>query len=145
VTGAINIVSPVVPATKESTMSEGDGYTVMKLTDFEEMEGSGACTWRLARKSLDVGAFGMNLVDVGPGGNIPEHTEEDRDHEEVFIVLEGDAVAVLDGTDQPAPKGTFVRVSPHVRRTIRNDGDSPARVLIVSAPRESGYEPMAWG
>jgi quercetin dioxygenase-like cupin family protein len=126
-------------------MSEGDDYTVLKLTDFEEMEGSGECTWRLARKSLDIEAFGMNLVDIGPGGGIPEHTEEERDQEEVFIVLEGDAVAVLDGEDQAAPKGTFVRVSPQVRRTIRNDGDTPARVMIVSAPRSSGYEPMGWG
>jgi mannose-6-phosphate isomerase-like protein (cupin superfamily) len=126
-------------------MSEGDGYSVMKLTDFEEMEGSGECTWRLARRSLDIDAFGMNLVDIGPGGGIPEHDEEERDQEEVFIVLEGDAVAVLDGIEQPAPKGTFVRVSPAVRRTIRNEGESPARVLIVSAPRSSGYEPMGWG
>ena len=126
-------------------MTQGDGYTVKKLTDFEEMEGSGECTWRLARKSLDVGAFGMNLVDIGPGGNIPEHTEEERDQEEVFVVIEGDAVAVLDGMDQPAPEGTFVRVSPHVRRTIRNDGEGHARILIVSAPRSSGYEPMGWG
>jgi quercetin dioxygenase-like cupin family protein len=126
-------------------MNEGDGYTVMKLTEFEEMEGSGECMWRLARKSLDVSSFGMNLVDIGPGGGIPEHTEEERDHEEVFIVLEGDAVAVVDGMDRPAPKGTFVRVAPHVRRTVRNDGESHARVLIVSAPRSSGYEPMGWG
>ena len=124
---------------------EGDGYSVLNLKDFEQMEGSGDCTWRLARKSLDVSAFGMNLVDIGPGGGIPEHTEDDRDHEEVFIVLDGDTTAVIDGIEQEAPKGTFVRVSPSVRRQIRNDGDAPARVLIVSAPESSGYEPMGWG
>ena len=32
-----------------------------------------------------------------------------------------------------------------VRRQIRNQGDSTARILIVSAPRSSGYEPMGWG
>jgi uncharacterized cupin superfamily protein len=126
-------------------MTDGDGYSLLNLTEFEAMEGSGECTWRLARKSLDVDAFGMNLVDIGPGGGIPEHTEEERDQEEVCIVLEGDAVAVVDGVEQPAPQGTFVRFSPAVRRQLRNDGDSPARVLIVSAPRSSGYEPMGWG
>jgi quercetin dioxygenase-like cupin family protein len=126
-------------------MAEGDGYTVRNREDFEQMEGSGECDWRLARKSLGIGAFGMNLVEIGPGGQIPEHDESERDHEEVFIVWEGDAVAVIDGQDTPAPAGTFVRVSPAVRRTIRNDADAPARVLIVSAPRSSGYEPMGWG
>ena len=126
-------------------MTDGDGYTIQSLDDFERMEGSGECTWGLARKSLGVSSFGMNLVEIGPGGQIPEHDESDRDQEEVFIVWEGEAVAVVDGMDSPAPAGTFVRVSPAVRRTIRNDSDGPAKVLIVSAPRSSGYEPMGWG
>jgi quercetin dioxygenase-like cupin family protein len=123
----------------------GDGFDVKHLEDFDRMEGSGECTWRLARKSLDVSAFGMNVVDIGPGGQIPEHTEAERDHEEVFIVLDGDATALIDGTEQAAPAGTFVRAAPEVRRQIRNDSERPARVLIVSAPRSSGYEPMDWG
>jgi hypothetical protein len=31
-----------------------------------------------------------------------------------------------------------------VRRTLANDGEAAARVLIVSAPRSSGYRPMDW-
>ena len=126
-------------------MAEGDGYTLLNLREFEEMEGSGECTWRLARKSLGVGSFGMNLVEIGPGGQIPEHDESDRDHEEVFVIWDGNATAVIDGMEQEAPAGTFVRVAPEVRRTIRNNGDDPVRLLIVSAPRSSGYEPMGWG
>jgi quercetin dioxygenase-like cupin family protein len=126
-------------------MTDGDGYTIKSLDDFEQMEGSGESNWGLARKSLGVSSFGMNLVEIGPGGQIPEHDETQRDHEEVFIVWEGDATAVVDGTETPAPAGTFVRISPEVRRTIRNDGDAKVQVLIVSAPRSSGYEPMGWG
>jgi mannose-6-phosphate isomerase-like protein (cupin superfamily) len=122
-----------------------DGYDLMGIEDFEAMDGSGECSWHLARKGLGISAFGMNVVDIGPGGQIPEHTEEERDHEEVFIVLEGDAVVVVDGVESPAPKGTFLRVSPAVRRQIRNQGGDSARVLIISAPRSSGYEPMGWG
>ena len=29
-------------------------------------------------------------------------------------------------------------------RTVRNDGSEPASVLIVSAPRASGYKAMEW-
>src|SRR3954451_22049032 len=118
------------------------GYEIVSIEDLEEMEGSGNCTWRLARKGLGVGSFGMNVVDIGPGGEIPAHDESERDHEEVFIVIEGDAVAIVEGSEQPAPAGTMVRVSPQLRRQIRNDGDATARVLIISAPVTSGYEPM---
>ncbi len=126
-------------------MTEGDGYTILSWEEFERMEGSGESVWALARKSLGVEAFGMNVVEIGPGGQIPEHDESQRDHEEVFFVWEGDGTAVVDGMESPAPAGTFVRVAPEVRRTIRNDGESPMRMLIVSAPRSSGYEPMGWG
>ena len=126
-------------------MGDGDGYSLKGWDEFEQMEGSGDSNWRLARKALGISSFGLNIVDVAPGGGIPEHTETERDQEEVFIVIDGDATAVIDGVEYPAPRGTFVRVAPEVRRTIRNTGDSPARVMIVSAPRTSGYEPMGWG
>jgi quercetin dioxygenase-like cupin family protein len=124
---------------------DGNGYTILHREEFESMEGSGECTWSLARKSLGVSAMGMNLVEIGPGGQIPEHDETGREQEEVFIIWSGDATAVVDGNDIEAPAGTFVRVSPETRRTIRNDGDQPLTMLIVSAPVASGYEPMGWG
>ena len=86
----------------------------------------------------------MNLVAVEPGYAIPEHDETGRNQEEVFVVLSGDAVAALDGEDYPAPAGTFIRVSPEVRRTIRNDSREHVDLLIASAPRTSGYAPMEW-
>lgn len=112
------------------------------ITNLEDAERSG--DWSLIRKSLGLSSFGINVVEIPPGGQIPEHDETQRDQEEVFFVLEGDAVVVIDGDDHPAPRGTFVRLDPTPSRTVRNDGDEPARVLIASAPRSSGYEPMSW-
>jgi len=100
--------------------------------------------WRLVRRTLGLEAFGINLVDVPPGGQIPEHDELGRDQEEVFFILGGDAMLVIDGEDHPAPAATFARLDPEHRRTVRNDGDEPASVLILSAPRTSGYAPMDW-
>lgn len=108
----------------------------------DELERTG--NWSLARRTLGVGSFGMNLVDIPPGEGIPEHDETSRDQEEVFFVLSGRAVLVIDGERHPAPAGTFARLDPEPRRTVINDGDEVASVLIVSAPRTSGYEPMGW-
>ena len=100
--------------------------------------------WHLVRRSLGLRAFGMNVVRIAPGTSIPEHDETDRDQEEVFVVLQGSAVIVLDGERHPLPELSFARVDPGVVRTVANDGPGEALVLIASAPRTSGYEPMEW-
>ena len=100
--------------------------------------------WMLARRSLGLEAFGINVVEIPPGEQIPEHDETGRDQEEVSIVLEGSPALVIDGEERPAPAGTLARLDPEPRRTVVNRGDEPALVLIASAPRTSGYTPMDW-
>jgi uncharacterized cupin superfamily protein len=100
--------------------------------------------WVLVRKSLGVSAFGINMVELPPGATIPEHDETERDQEEVFLVVEGAPTLVVDGVDHRLRAGSFARLDPEPKRTVRNDGDGVARVLIVSAPRTSGYEAMGW-
>ena len=46
------------------------GFTILHADAFEK---SG--DWLLARRSLGLSAFGMNLVEIRPGGRIPEHDE----------------------------------------------------------------------
>jgi quercetin dioxygenase-like cupin family protein len=115
-------------------------FTIMHLDDFERPWPK----WSLARRSLGLSSFGMNVCHLEPGEDIPEHDETGRDHEEVFIVLEGRPAMVIEGQEHPLREGSFVRLNPEVRRTVRNTGGEPARVLIVSAPRSSGYEPLVW-
>ena len=98
----------------------------------------------LVRRSLGVGSFGINAVELPPGESIPEHDETERAHEEVFLVLEGSPTLVVDGADHALRAGSFARLDPEPKRTVRNDGDALARVLIVSAPVTSGYEPLDW-
>jgi len=115
------------------------GVTVVHRDDCEQ---SG--TWRLVRRSVGLASFGVNLVEIAPGKQIPEHDELARDQEELFLTLAGALTLVVDGDEQPLPEGTFARIDPQHRRTVRNDGTDPAELLIVSAPRSSGYEPMDW-
>jgi uncharacterized cupin superfamily protein len=114
-------------------------FTVGHEDDFER---SGR--WVLVRRSLGVESFGLNMVEIEPGSRIPEHDETESDQEEVYIVLAGTAVAIVDGVEHPAPAGTFVRLDPEPLRTIANVGDEPVKLLMVSAPRASGYEPPDW-
>ena len=115
------------------------GYALAHLDDCETNG-----NWRLVRRTLGLGAFGLNVVDIPPGEQIPEHDETGRDQEEVFFVIAGSPTLVVDGEDHPASAGTFARLDPEHARTVRNDGAETARVLIASAPRTSGYRPMGW-
>lgn len=117
-----------------------DGLTIKHDDELERAYGK----WVLVRRSLDLGAFGMNAVELPPGESIPEHDETGRAHEEVFLVLDGDATLVVDGAEHPLRRGSYARLDPELRRTVRNDTDTVARVLIISAPVASGYEPMEW-
>lgn len=114
-------------------------YTLAHREDCET-----AGNWQLVRRTLELRAFGINIVEIPPGEHIPEHDESSRDQEEVFYVLGGNPTLVIDGEAHPAPAGTFARLDPTHVRTVQNDGDEAASVLIVSAPRSSGYEPMDW-
>lgn len=122
-----------------------DGYTIKRIDEFEEMEGSGGATWRLARKTLGATAFGFNVVDIEAGGQIPAHDHTGDDQEEVFIILEGEGTIVTDDEEHDAPAGTFCRIAPEINRTIQNKSDSTVRALLIGVPIDSGYKQMPWG
>ena len=121
-------------------MAANERFTLMHIDELERPWPK----WLLARRSLGIGSFGMNVCHLEAGEQIREHDETDRDQEEVFVTLAGSPTFVVDGEEHPAPAGTFLRLDPEPKRYIRNDAPEPARVLIVSAPRTSGYQPMEW-
>jgi quercetin dioxygenase-like cupin family protein len=119
-------------------------YTIKHRDEFERMEGSGECTWLLARKALGTASFGYNLVEIAPGGQIPEHDEAGSGQVELYLILEGEAVLRLDGEDHPAPAGTFASIEPAAERTILNRSDAPVVAMLIGVQPEGGYEPMSW-
>ena len=116
-----------------------EGVTIRRREDLERTG-----NWLLVRRSLGVDSFGINLVEIPPGERIPEHDESARDQEEIFLVLDGSPSLVVDGREIEMPAGTFARLDPQLSRTVVNHGEVPASVLIVSAPRTSGYVPLDW-
>jgi quercetin dioxygenase-like cupin family protein len=122
-----------------------EGYTIKNRDEFEVMEGSGKATWLLARKALGTDCFGYNLVEIAPGGQIPEHNHGDSGEVEVYIILEGDATMRLDGEDHPAPAGTFASIASPTSRTILNQSDAGVTALLIGVLPGGGYQPMSWG
>jgi uncharacterized cupin superfamily protein len=119
-------------------------YAIKHRDEFERMEGSGDCTWLLARKALGTGAFGYNLVEIAPGGQIPAHDEAQSGQVEVYAILEGEAVMLLDGEEHPAPAGTFASIEPAANRQILNRSDAKVVALLIGVQPEGGFEPAGW-
>jgi uncharacterized cupin superfamily protein len=86
----------------------------------------------------------MNLVDIPPGEQMPEHQETEHGQEEVFYVVSGRPTLVVDGEVARRSPARSRASIPSTAGPIRNDGDGPATVLIASAPRTSGYQPTEW-
>lgn len=112
--------------------------------EFERMAGSGGCTWVLARKALGTSAFGFNLVEIEPGGALPEHDEAGSGQVELYVVMEGEAVISVDGEETAAPAGTFASLDPGSARTLLNRSDEPVTALLIGVVPAAGYEPPGW-
>jgi quercetin dioxygenase-like cupin family protein len=120
------------------------GYTIKHRDEFEVLEGSGESTWRLARKALGTSAFGFNLVEIEPGGQIPEHDEAGSGQQELYVILEGDATLRIGGDDHPAPAGTFASIEPPVSRTILNRSEERVTALLIGVHPSGQYEPPSF-
>ncbi len=123
------------------------GWTSMRLEDVEPIPVvDGTLLWRPVRRTLDIGAFGINAYVAPEAGDdvVEEHTEESLGHEEVYVVLAGRATFTLDDETLDAPAGTVVFVRDvTVKRHARAE-DANTAVLAIGGPRDGVYEPSAW-
>ena len=106
----------------------------------------GKLLWRPVRRTLDVGAFGINAYVAPNAGDdvVEEHTERSLGHEEVYVVLTGRATFTLGEETLDAPAGTIVFIrDPEVRRHARAE-EPGTSVLAVGGPRDAAYEPSPW-
>jgi tetratricopeptide (TPR) repeat protein len=102
--------------------------------------------WRPVRRTLDIGAFGINAYVAPNAGDevVEEHEESTLGHEEVYVVLAGRATFRLDGEELDAPAGTIVFIrDPAVVRHARA-AEADTQVLAIGGPRGRVYEPSAW-
>jgi tetratricopeptide (TPR) repeat protein len=102
--------------------------------------------WKPIRRTLDIGAFGINAYVAPNAGDdvVEEHEESALGHEEVYVVLAGRALFMLDGDELDAPVGTVVFIrEPGVVRHARAV-EPGTQVLAVGGPRGRVYEPSAW-
>jgi mannose-6-phosphate isomerase-like protein (cupin superfamily) len=125
----------------------GQGWQSLRIEEIEPIPVvGGALLWRPLRRTLDIGAFGINAYVAPNAGDdvVEEHTEKMYGHEEMYLVLSGRATFSLDDETLDAPAGTVVFIrDPSVKRHARAE-EPGTSVLAVGGPRDAAYEPSAW-
>jgi hypothetical protein len=118
-------------------MSDKPSWQVARLDDIERRGRDIP-----VREHLGISAFGINAYTPGEDGTlIGEHDETGSGQEELYIVLEGNAVFEIDGETIDAPAGTYVFVGPETRRKATGEGV----VLALGATPGEVYQALDWG
>jgi mannose-6-phosphate isomerase-like protein (cupin superfamily) len=113
-------------------------YDVKRI---DEMETAYGGAMRLARASLGVTSFGMQVEEFPPNfDQYPEHSHSEDGQEEVYVVLRGSAEIEIEGKRIPLDTDTIVRVEPGVSRRIFS-GPEGVRILALGGVPGTAYEP----
>ena len=85
------------------------------------------------RPELGCEDHGVTVVDAEPGWKGPEHDHADEGHEEVYLLVEGEATVTIDDEEVSLTDGDAVRVPPEAIRQITN-GDTQSQFVLTGAP-----------
>jgi uncharacterized cupin superfamily protein len=111
---------------------EGDGWFIVNIADSEGLRtdtlGSGAM---FEANIGDFPQFGINVRVLEPGQRASMYHREDR--QEAFLVLDGEAVMVIEDEERPVRKGDFVHLPAGTAHVIVGAGDGSSSVLMVGA------------
>jgi hypothetical protein len=122
------------------------GYQVARLEEIEELD-DGRQPYRPVRHHFGIRSFGMTAWTGREKGDriLNEHDEADTEDrsEELYLVQSGHAAFELDGERVDAPAGTFVSVSPGVKRTAFAEKRGTTIVAIGGVPGKP-YDPVGW-
>jgi tetratricopeptide (TPR) repeat protein len=108
------------------------------------IEGQDGLTWRPVRRHFDIQAFGVNAYSAEQAGQrvVEEHREEGG-HEELYVVVSGRALFMVDGTEHDAPAGTLVHCPPGTPRGAVA-AEAGTTVLGIGAKPGEVFKPSGW-
>ena len=107
--------------------TSSEGYSIATVGDLASFEGKAFVKDILNTTSMEV-SFGT-LV---PGCTVP-FFHHHKQNEEVYVVLSGEGVFMLDGKEESVASGSIVRVAPSVSRNTKCTGSVPLVYICIQA------------
>ena len=113
----------------------------MTVKKVGEMDSIAQGAFKRAGDELDVGAFGMNVIDFPPDsgeGAYPHHDHTHDNQEEVYIAWRGSGIITVDDDEIPLDEETVVRVGVTAKRKVRSGADG-LRLLVIGGVPGAAY------
>ncbi len=82
---------------------------------------------------LETERVGVTVARCDPHWKSQPHDHVDNDHEEVYVLIEGEAEVIVDDEPVAMTTGDALWIPPESTRQIRN-GDTESAFVLVSAP-----------
>jgi quercetin dioxygenase-like cupin family protein len=96
------------------------------------------------RRHFEIEAFGVNAYTAdGAGQRVVEEHREENGHEELYVVVSGRALFMLDGEEHDAPAGTLVHCPPSTLRGAVA-AEPGTTVLGIGARPGEVFTPSGW-
>ena len=123
------------------------GFKTIKLDSASSTrdEDTGA-DWITLRHQLGVTAFGINAWRAPEPGLqvIVDHDEADSLHQEVYVVVAGEATFTIDGQEVDAPTGTVIFVEDPSLARVGVAKQPGTTVLAIGAHPGRIFTPSTW-
>lgn len=110
---------------KAELQKSTEGYSIATVGELSAFEGKAFVKELLGTSSVEV-SFGT----LSPGQSVP-FFHHHKQNEEVYVVLSGEGVFVLDGKEEPVASGSVVRVAPCVSRNTKCTGSVPLVYICI--------------
>ena len=98
---------------------------------------------KLVGAGLDIGAFGVNIMDLPPDYATSSHDESESGQQELYVALRG-AGAVAIGEEQHALDADHLVVVDAGTARVLRSGPDGLRVLCIGGVPGGVYERPAW-
>lgn len=85
------------------------------------------------RDELNCENLGITVIDAEPGWEGLEHDHAEDEHEEVYLLVEGEATIEVGNEVIQLEEGDVIRVPGEEERKIVN-GDEQSKIVAVGAP-----------
>lgn len=124
-------------------------FRVMRLDEVDGYADEGRPRWHMIRAVLGIESFGVNAWRATEGGQaiIGEHDELGQGaggHEELYVVLSGQATFTVDDEPVSAPAGSLVYVKdPRLRRSAVAD-EAGTTVLVIGGRPGAPFSVSPW-
>lgn len=116
---------------KAELQKSGAGYGIATVGDLSSFEGKAFVKDVLGTTSVEL-SFGT----LAPGTSVP-FFHHHKQNEEVYVVLSGAGVFILDGEEVPVSSGSIVRIAPEVSRNTKCTGDKSLEYICIQGKANS--------